>query len=95
VETPVEGSNPIEGSKSHLEGDFTNLRKKVRNKIKARKADGAELKVWLTGSSVESPYELRSKSQKKTEFSDTIVKMAKAMLVAKVEEELEEGEPQF
>jgi hypothetical protein len=33
--------------------------------------------------------------QKKTKFSETIVKMAKAMLVAKVEEELEseQGEP--
>jgi chemotaxis response regulator CheB len=29
---------------------------------------------------------------KRTKFSDTIVKMAKAMLVAKVEEELEQGE---
>jgi hypothetical protein len=45
VETPIEGSNPIEGSKSHLEGDFTNLRKKVRNRIKARKADGVKPKV--------------------------------------------------
>jgi hypothetical protein len=38
---------------------------------------------------VELLYKLRSKSQKKTEFSDTIVKMAKAMLVAKVKEELD------
>jgi hypothetical protein len=29
---------------------------------------------------------------KRTKFSNTIVKMAKAMLVAKVEEELEQGE---
>jgi hypothetical protein len=41
---------------------------------------------------MESPYELRSKS-KKTEFSETIVKMAKAM--SAIELELEEGEPQF
>jgi len=46
---------------------------------------------------MESPYKLRSKLKlivtkstiKRIEFSDTIVKMAKAMLVAKVEEELE------
>ena len=43
---------------------------------------------------MESPYELRSKSQqKKTKFSETVVKMAKAMSV--VELEIEEGEPQF
>jgi len=44
---------------------------------------------------MELPYKLRLKSkvqQKKTEFSETIVKMAKAMLVAKVEDKLEQGE---
>jgi len=49
---------------------------------------------------VESPYKLRSKLKlivtksivKRTKFSDTIVKMAKAMLVVEVEEELEQGE---
>jgi len=46
---------------------------------------------------MESPYKLRFKLKsivtklivKRTKFSNTIVKMAKAMLVAKVEEELE------
>jgi len=33
--------------------------------------------------------------QKKTEFSETIVKIAKAMLVAKVEEELELEQGKF
>ena len=94
VEPPVEGSNPMEGSNSTPEGDYTSLRRKVKNQIKARKADGAEPKVWPTRGSVESPYELRSKS-KRTEFSDTIAKMAKAMLVADVELELDQGEPQF
>jgi hypothetical protein len=54
---------------------------------------------------MESPYELRSKLKsivtksivKRTEFSDTIVKIAKAMLVAEVElefeQESEQGEP--
>ena len=45
---------------------------------------------------MESPYELRSKLKlivtksivKRTKFSNTIVKIAKAMLVAKVKEEL-------
>jgi hypothetical protein len=96
VETPVEGSNPVKGSKSCIDFisriDFIN-RKKVKNRIKARKADGEEPKVWPIGSFVELPYELRFKSQKKIEFSDTIIKMAKAILVAEVEEELEEGEP--
>jgi hypothetical protein len=85
VEVPIKGS--------HLEGDFTNLRKKVRNKIKARKADGAKLKVWLIRSSMESPYKLRSKTRKKTKFSETIIKMAKA--ISAIELEMEEGEPQF
>ena len=55
------------------------------------------MRDWPPRASTESPYELRSKLKlivtkstvKRTEFSDTIVKMAKAMLVAKVEEELE------
>jgi len=46
---------------------------------------------------VESPYKLRFKLKlivtksivKRTKFSNTIMKMAKAMLVVKVEEELE------
>jgi hypothetical protein len=93
VETPVEGSNPIEGSNSTPEGDYMSLYKKVKNQIKARKADRAEPKVWLTRGSVESPYKLRSKLKslvRRTEFSDIIAKMAKAMLIAEVELELEQ-----
>jgi len=58
------------------------------------------LRDWPPRASTESPYKLRSKLKsivtksivKRTKFSDTIVKMAKAMLVAEVEEELEQGE---
>jgi hypothetical protein len=51
VETPVEGnpirgSNPIKGSNSPLEGEYTNLRKKDKNRIKAKKANRAKSKVW-------------------------------------------------
>jgi hypothetical protein len=67
------------------------LRKKDR--IKARKANGVELRDWPSRAFAESPYKLRFKLKltvtkstvKRTKFSDTIVKMAKAMLVAKVE----------
>ena len=83
--------SPIEGNSRTIRRiDYTTSRNK--DWIKARKADGAELRDWPPWASAESPYELRSKSkvqQKKTEFSETIVKMAKAMLVAEVEEELE------
>jgi len=94
------GSNPVRGSKSRTDltsrTDFTN-RKKGENWIKAKKADGAESRDWPPRASTESPYELRSKLKstvtkstvKRTKFSDTIVKMAKAMLVAEVEKELE------
>ena len=92
VETPREGSSRINLT-SRI--DLTALRRK--DKIKARKADKAKLRDWLPRASAESPYELRSKLKlivtklivKRTKFSNTIVKMAKAMLVAKVEEELE------
>ena len=55
------------------------------------------MRDWPPRASAESPYELRSKLKstvtkstvKRTKFSDTIVKMAKAMLVAEVEKELE------
>ena len=50
------------------------------------------MRDWPPRASIESPYELRSKLKsivKRTKFSDTIVKIAKAMLVAKVKEELE------
>jgi hypothetical protein len=75
-----------------------------KDKIKARKADGAESRDWPPRASAKSPYKLRSKLKstvtksivKRTEFSNTIVKMAKAMLVAEVElefeQELEQGE---
>ena len=78
--------------------DFTGLQRKDQDWIKARKADGAELRDWPPQASAESPYELRSKSkvqQKKTEFSEIIVKMAKAMLVVEVEEELELEQGEF
>jgi hypothetical protein len=72
------------------------LRRKDR--IKARKADGAESRDWPPRAFAESPYKLRSKLKlivtksivKRTEFSNTIVKMAKAMLVAEVELEFEQ-----
>ena len=55
------------------------------------------MRDWPPRASTESPYKLRSKLKsivtksivKRTKFSDTIVKMAKAMLVVEVEEELE------
>jgi len=75
--------------------DYTTSRNK--DWIKARKVDGAELRDWLPRASMESPYKLRSKLKlivtksivKRTKFSDIIVKMAKAILVVEVEEELE------
>jgi hypothetical protein len=68
-----------------------------KDKIKAKKADGAESRDWPPRAFTESPYKLRFKLKliviklivKRTKFSDTIVKMAKAMLVVEVEEELE------
>ena len=99
----LEGSNLVEGSKSRtIRIDFTGridltaLRKKDR--IKARKADGAELRDWLPRAFAESPYKLRSKLKlivtklivKRIKFSNTIVKMAKAMLVIEVELEFEQ-----
>ena len=89
--------SPIEGNSRTIRRiDYTTSRNK--DWIKARKADGAELRDWLPRAFAESPYKLRSKLKlivtklivKRTKFSDTIVKMAKAMLVAKVE--LEQGE---
>ena len=76
--------------------NFTTLRKK--DKIKAKKADKAKSRDQLPRASAESPYELRFKLKstvtklivKRTKFSNTIVKMAKAMLVAKVELEFEQ-----
>ena len=75
--------------------DFTTLRKK--DMIKAKKANRVELRDQLPRAFAESPYKLRFKLKltvtklivKRTKFSNTIVKMAKVMLVAKVEEELE------
>jgi len=65
--------------------NFTNC-KKVTNRIKVRKVNGAKLKAWLTRAFIESPYKLRFKSKsKRIEFSDTIVKMTKVILVIKVE----------
>jgi len=92
VETPREGSSRINLT-SRI--DLTALRRK--DKIKARKADKAKLRDWLPRASAESPYELRSKLKlivtklivKRTKFSDIIVKMAKAILVIEVKEELE------
>ena len=93
VETPREGSSRINLT-SRI--DLTALRRK--DKIKARKADKAKLRDWLPRASAESPYELRSKLKlivtklivKRTKFSNTIVKMAKAILVAKVKLEFEQ-----
>ena len=76
--------------------DLTALRKKDR--IKARKANRAKSRDWPPRASIELPYKLRSKLKltviksivKRTEFSDTIVKMAKAILVIEVELELEQ-----
>jgi hypothetical protein len=90
------GSNLVEGSKSCIDLtsciDFTN-RKKGENWIKAKKANRAKLRDELPRAFAESPYKLRSKPKsivtkstiKRTKFSDIIVKIAKAMLVAKVE----------
>ena len=88
--------SPVEGNSRTIRRiDYTASRNK--DWIKARKADKAELRDWPPRAFTESPYELRSKLKstvtksivKRTKFSNTIVKMAKAMLVAKVEEELE------
>jgi hypothetical protein len=54
--------SPIEGRSRTICTDFTN-RKKVTDRIKARKADGAELRDWPPRAFAESPYELRSKSK--------------------------------
>ena len=44
--------------------------------------------VWPTNDKpVESPYQLRTNPKRKTHFSDTIVKMVKALSVVKLEEE--------
>ena len=40
---------------------------------------------------VESPYQLRTNPKRKTHFSDTIVKMVKALCVVKLEEEEEDS----
>jgi hypothetical protein len=96
-----EGS-PVEGKSRMICIDFTSyidltaLRRK--DKIKARKVDGAELRDWLPRAFAESPYKLRSKLKlivtksivRRTKFSNTIVKMAKAILVIKVELEFEQ-----
>ena len=88
--------SPMEGNSCTIRRiDYTTSRNK--DWIKARKVDGAELRDWLPRASMESPYKLRSKLKlivtksivKRTKFSDIIVKMAKVMLVVKVEEELE------
>jgi hypothetical protein len=95
-----EGSNLVGGSKSRIDLtsriDLIALRRKDR--IKARKADGAESRDWPPRAFAESPYKLRFELKltvtklivKRTEFSDTIVKMAKAMLVVEVELEFEQ-----
>ena len=93
METPGEGSSRIDFT-SRI--DLTALRRKDR--IKARKADGAELRDWPPRASAESPYKLRFKLKlivtklivKRIKFSNTIVKMAKAMLVIEVELEFEQ-----
>jgi len=54
-----EGS-PIKGKSRTICIDFTNC-KKVTDRIKARKADGAKLRDWLPRAFAESPYKLRSK----------------------------------
>jgi hypothetical protein len=91
------GSNPVKGSKScTIYIDLTTLRKKDR--IKAKKADRAKLRDWLPRASAESPYKLRSKLKlivtksivKRTKFSNTIVKIAKAILVIEVKLEFEQ-----
>ena len=52
------------------------------------KEDGQdELMVWLTNDKpVESPYWLRTNPKRKTHFSDTIVKIVKALSVVKLED---------
>ena len=70
--------------------DLSNLRGKVK-RIKAREADGTESRVWPTQETAESPYLLRSKSKLKTEFSDSIVKIVKALSVVKLDDS-KEGE---
>jgi hypothetical protein len=87
----------IKGKSRTICTDFTNC-KKVTNRIKAKKADGAKSRDWLPRAFAESPYKLRSKLKltvtkliiKRTKFSNTIVKMAKAILVIKVKLEFEQ-----
>ena len=65
--------------------NLTTLRKK--DKIKAKKANRAKSRDQLPRASIKSPYKLRFKLKstvKRTKFSNTIVKIAKAILVAKV-----------
>ena len=90
------GSNLVKGSKSRIICiNLIALRKK--DKIKAKKANRAKLRDWPSRAFAESPYELRSKLKliitklivKRTKFSNTIIKIAKVILVAKVKEELE------
>jgi hypothetical protein len=72
------------------------LRKKDR--IKAKKVNGAKLRDWPPRAFAESPYKLRFKLKsiiiklivKRTKFNNTIVKIAKAILVTKVELEFEQ-----
>jgi hypothetical protein len=99
-----EGSNLVKGSKSRINLtsriDLTTLRRK--DKIKAKKANRAKSRDWPPRAFAESPYKLRFELKstvtksivKRTKFSNTIVKIAKAILVAEVELEFEQESEQ-
>ena len=58
-----EGSNFAEGSKSCTIRRINYIALRNKDWIKARKADGAELRDWPPRAFAESLYELRSKSK--------------------------------
>jgi hypothetical protein len=69
-----------------------------KDKIKAKKVNKAKSRDWLPRAFAELPYKLRSKLKlivtksivKRTKFSNTIIKMAKAIIVIEVELEFEQ-----
>ena len=70
--------------------DLVDLNSKGRELVREDGQD--ESMVWPTNDKpVESPYWLRTNPKRKTHFSDTIVKMVKALSVVKLEEEDEDS----
>ena len=80
------------GHSGDLPMDLVDPKTHSKGRESVREDGQDESLVWPTNDKpVESPYWLRTNPKRKTHFSDTIVKMVKALCVVKLEEEDEDS----